>query len=214
LLLSVIGVNHKTAGLGERELFTLPEGEANVALARLAERKEVAECFLLATCNRTELYLLHSEEADPAELFAAIFPALHRDIINLCYRLENEEAVRHLFGVAAGLDSMVLGETEILGQLKEACRRGRAGGTRGTVLGSFCESALAAGKKVQSETGIGRSAVSYGYAAAVKAREMFGSLAGRTLMVIGTGKMAGLVLQNMLAFGIGTLLLAGRRRAS
>ncbi len=208
--LSLIGVNHKKAGLERRERFSLAAGEAESALAVLAAREEVAECFLLSTCNRTELYLLCREDADPGELLSGIVPA--EGLLQLCYRLENEEAVRHLFAVAAGLDSMVLGETEIIGQLRESYLQARATGACGPVLGALCESALAAGKKAQSETGIGRNAVSYGYAAACAAQEMFGSLSDRTLMVIGTGEMAGLVLQNMLAFGIGKVLVAGRHR--
>ena len=165
-MLAMIGINHKRAGLDGREKLSLNESECGLALEYLSRQEKVSESFLVSTCNRTELYLICISTLDPEVHFNNIFREIKKvdasSLVAQCYKKAGEEAIRHLFAVAAGLDSMVLGESEILGQLKAAHLRARSVGTHGFYSHSLCERALAAGKKVQAETMIGRNPVSFG----------------------------------------------------
>lgn len=215
--LVLLGVNHRQAGVELREKLSLQEIEIPHALDYFVQYGGISECFLLSTCNRTELYAICSKN----EELLTRFQGYYRDVKNqtfdcslpqALYIREEENAVRHLFSVACGLDSMVLGETQILGQLKDAYQCCQAVGTTGVYLHNLCQKAIATGKKVHTLTSLGQHAVSFGYAAVQVARIIFDSLQNKTLMVIGTGEMAKLTLQNLFSLGADEVIVASRRR--
>jgi len=215
--LVLIGLNHKHAGIELREKLSLEKEEVEQALNYLLQQENINECFLFSTCNRTELYAICSENHNLQKLFFDFFKTvkkqeLERSFENLCYVKEEEAAARHLFRVACGLDSMVLGETQILGQIKEAYYQCMASKATGVYLHSLCRKALSTGKKVHTQTALGQHAVSFGYAAAEIARRIFASLEAHTLMVIGTGEMAKLTLQNLFELGAREIIVATRHR--
>lgn len=215
--LVLVGVNHWQAGLELREKISLQENEIAPALHYFLEDKGIAECFLLSTCNRTELYAICAGNNELPSRFLGFFRDVKKHhpesaLAQVLYVRREEEAVRHLFAVSCGLDSMVLGETQILGQVKEAYHSCQTAGATGTYLHSLCQKALATGKKVHTLTALGQHAVSFGYAAAAVARLIFCSLQNHTLMVIGTGEMAKLTLQNLFTMGVQEVIVVSRHR--
>ncbi len=215
--LVLLGVNHRHAGLQLREKLSLPENEIPLALDYFLQDDEIAECLLLSTCNRTELYAVCSGKEELLTRFYGFFQDVKyqnfdSSLSQALYMREEEDAVRHLFAVACGLDSMVLGETQILGQLKEAYHNCQSAGATGAYLHNLCQKAIATGKKVHTFTNLGQHAVSFGYAAVEVARLIFDSLQNQTLMVIGTGEMAKLTLQNLFSLGAGEVIVASRHR--
>jgi len=217
LPLVLVGVNHRQAELALREKISLQENEIPLALRYFLEDKGIAECFLLSTCNRTELYAICAGNDELPARFLGFFHDVKKHppdsaLLQALYVRREEEAVRHLFAVSCGLDSMVLGETQILGQVKEAYHSCQAAGATGAYLHSLCQKALATGKKVHTLTALGQHAVSFGYAAAAVARLIFSSLQNHTLMVIGTGEMAKLTLQNLFAMGVQEVIVVSRHR--
>lgn len=218
MTLVMVGVNHRQADLELREKLSLQEKELPQALDYFMQDQEISECFLLSTCNRTELYAICKENERLLNRFRDFFhdvknqPFVDNSLPKALYVREGEEAVRHLFNVTCGLDSMVLGETQILGQVKEAYQYCQEAGSTGTYLHSLCQKAIATGKKVHTLTTLGQHAVSYGYAAVEVARMVFNSLNDHTLMVIGTGEMAKLTLQNLFTLGAKEVIVASRHR--
>jgi len=214
-MLAAVGVNHKHADLSLREKLSLEKEEVEQAVRFFMQQDSIEECFIFSTCNRTELYAVCPQKDGLPRLFLSFFQEIkHRQLdgsfLEACYLMEEESAARHLFRVASGLDSMVIGETEILGQVKDAygwC--GEVGGA-GVYLHSLCQKAISTGKKVHTETAIGRHAVSFGYAAVEVARRVFESLQDHTLMVVGTGEMARLTLKNLFDSGASEVIVASR----
>jgi glutamyl-tRNA reductase len=212
----LVGLNHRTAPLPVRERLSFPAEALDPALRRFTHLPGVREGMILSTCNRTEL-LAHasgSGELEGAEavtrFFAAErdFPAPELD--RYCYRMQGRDAVHHLFRVAASLDSMVLGEAQILGQVKEAYRTARAAGSIGTVLDPVLRRALGVAKKVRSQTGIARHPRSIGTAAVSLARTIFEELAGRRVLVLGAGKMGEIAARALKERGAGSLIIVNR----
>ncbi len=181
--LLAIGLSHRTAPVTVREALarTLQEHYPQTVLD---------ETVWLSTCNRLEVYARHrnTEEAS-IEVRRLLSQAANQDVSKYLYEHRGAEAARHLFRVASSLDSMVLGEPQILGQVKEAFARAQQGGTVGMVLGRTCERALSAAKRVRSETTIARGAVSVGSLACELARKVFGDLRRRGVLLIGAGEM-------------------------
>ena len=211
----LIGVNYKKAALETREKLSLEREDLKKAVDYLLQFDEIEECFLLFTCNRTELYALCLENHHLQERFLRFFQEvkkqeLDRSVCQVLYMLEEEEAVHHLFQVASGLDSMVLGETQILGQVKEAYFQCQELGSAGSYLHELCQMALSTGKKVHTQTRLGQHAVSFGYAAAEIARDIFPSMQNQTMLVVGTGEMAELTLKNLFDLGIKDVIVASR----
>ncbi len=214
----LIGVNHKIADLETREKLSLEREDLQQAIQYLLQCEEGEECFLLSTCNRTELYAFCRENHGLQERFLRFFQEVKQQNLDyaghgLLYTLEEEEAVQHLFHVAAGLDSMVLGETQILGQGKEAYMQCQELGSTGSYLHELCQTALSTGKQVHTHTGLGQHAVSFGYAAAEIARDLFPDLQQQTMLVVGTGEMAELTLKNLFELGIRDVIVASRQEA-
>jgi glutamyl-tRNA reductase len=206
-----IGLNHETAPVEVRERVAFSEDEALAFLG--APEDAAAERVLLSTCNRTELYAVGAA-ADLADRLVAKLDDARGETVfrdgSVVYRREGAEAVRHLHRVAAGLDSMILGEAQILGQVDDALRTARAAGSAGAVLGRLFETAIRLGGKVRATTDIGRGAVSVSSAAVALAAKIFGSLEGRKALVIGAGEMGSLAARHLRSAGVDTLGIANR----
>jgi glutamyl-tRNA reductase len=211
MTLALIGVNHKTAPIELRERIAIARGDLGEATRALASAPGVTECMIVSTCNRVEM--LASVDSPDADLAAflhrhfALDPALLAPHV---YEHRDRDAVRHLFRVAASLDSMVVGESQILGQLKEAFAVARESGTVAGQLEHLLQAAFAAAKKVRSETEIGSHSVSIASVAVDLAKRIFGSLNGRTVFLVGAGKMSELAARHLVAQGAGAILVTNR----
>ncbi|WP_035060282.1 glutamyl-tRNA reductase [Andreprevotia chitinilytica] len=187
--LLVLGVNHQTAPLAVRERLAFTPAELEGALVELSQVKGVAEAAIVSTCNRTELYC-NAREADAVlGWFAAQRGRPVEEISQHLYQLENDAASRHAFRVAAGLDSMVVGETQILGQLKDAERVAREAGSLGVLLNGLFKRAFQVAKTVRTETKIGAASVSMAAASVKMAERLFSSIADCKVLFVGAGEM-------------------------
>jgi glutamyl-tRNA reductase len=211
MTLALIGVNYKTAPIELRERIAISREDLPEATRALAAVPGVSECMIVSTCNRVELVAaVESPDADLTGFLHRHFgldPALLAPHI---YEQHDRDAVRHLFRVASSLDSMVVGEPQILGQVKEAFAVARASGTIAGQLEHLLQSAFAAAKKVRSETEIGSNSVSVASVAVDLARKIFGSLQGRTVFLVGAGKMSELAARHLVQQGAGTILVTNR----
>jgi glutamyl-tRNA reductase len=211
--LLLVGTDFRCAPIELRERVALGREEAEKTLVHLLARPEVAEAFLLSTCNRTELYLQPRDEdaayqAALQMVFLAREPELERP--GRLYVKRNGEAARHLLAVAGGLESMVLGEPEILGQVKAAAALAEAVGTEGPVLKRLLRSAIAAGKRTRQETAITAGAVSIGYAIVELARQIFKGLDDCQVLFVGAGEIARSVARPLVERGARDLKVANR----
>jgi glutamyl-tRNA reductase len=213
--LLALGASHKTAPLPLREKLALPAGRAARVLGELTEQDAIHEAVALFTCNRTELYLVCADalEAENAALTILSRQAGLRptELFGSLYSLRDREAVEHLFSVTAGLDSMIVGEAEIQGQVKRAYEMALVEGVSGPVSNRLFRDALAAGKRVRTETAIARSNVSVSTVAVQLAHEFLGDLADRRVLVIGAGENAELTARALADRGVDTLFVANRR---
>jgi glutamyl-tRNA reductase len=212
-MIVVVGLNHDTAPVAVREALAFPKDALPAALGRVREEAGLAEAVILSTCNRVEVYG-RAVGAPPLDAMAAFLARAHgRDpgeIASYLYRLEGEAAVRHAFRVAASLDSMVLGEAQILGQVKSAYLIAEKTGTLGSVLNALRIRSIAAAKRVRHETAIGRNAVSVSHVAVELARKIFGTLRDRSVLLVGAGKMSELAARQMVRDGARASVLGGR----
>ena len=212
--LLITGVSHKTAPVEVRECLAFREEALPAALADLKRREGVAEALILSTCNRVEVTVTTEDSAD-AQAIVDSFLADHKDVSPHTigphlYRLEGRDAIHHLFRVAASLDSMVVGEPQILGQLKAAYAAAKDSGAVCGWLEGLLTRAFSVAKRVRSETGIGQMAVSVSYAAVELARKIFGSLANRTVMIAGAGKMSELAARHLRRSGASHVFVTNR----
>jgi len=210
---TVYGVNHVSAPLTVRERLAFPENELVGALERLRRVEGIEEALLLSTCNRTEIIVHVQGEPRPGTLAAFLARergASEEELERHCYLHTGREAVRHVFRTAASLDSMVVGEAQILGQVKEAYVLAGRQGALGPVLDALLKRAFSVAKRVRSETGIARQPVSLAYAAVGRARDIFGDLDTRSAMIVGAGKMARLAAQHLAGQGVRSILVANR----
>ena len=212
--LLVAGISHKTAPVQLREKLAIPEQAIPDAL-RVLQQSGAAEAVVLSTCNRVEIAAAVPDHEDASRVISQ-FVALHGDQNNIdahLYRLEHRDAIRHLFRVASSLDSMVVGEPQILGQIKAAYARAKTEGSVGGLLENVLTRAFSVAKRVRSETGIGQMAVSVSYAAVELARTIFGSLHGHSVMIIGSGKMGELAAKHLRRSGANRIFVTNRTRA-
>jgi glutamyl-tRNA reductase len=213
--LLALGISHKTAPLELRERLALTEGRAAGVLNDLRSHAQVGEAAAISTCNRTELYLVVTEavEAENVALGALSRQAGIRptELIESLYSYRGIEAARHLYRVAAGLDSMILGEAEIQGQVKRAYELALVEGATGAILNRLFRGALAAGKRVRGETRIGEGGISVPSAAVQLATRTLGDLTGRHVLLIGAGETAELTARALTARGVETVFVANRR---
>jgi len=207
----LIGVNHKTAPIELRERIAISREELPEATRALAAIPGVSECMIVSTCNRVEI--LAAVESPDTDLIAFVHRHFGLDPAILAphiYEHRDQEAVRHLFRVAASLDSMVVGEPQILGQVKDAFAVARSSGTISGQLEHLLQSAFAAAKRVRTETAIGSNSVSIASVAVELARKIFGSLNGRTVFLVGAGKMSELAARHLVQQGAGAILVTNR----
>jgi len=211
MTITVLGINHKTAPIELREKVAISREDLPEITRALAGLPGVAECMIVSTCNRVELITsLASPDVDLAEFLCAQFrldPAL---LTGHLYQHREHHAVRHVYRVAASLDSMVVGEPQILGQVKEAYAAARNAGTVGSELEHLMQGAFSAAKRVRTETEIGSSSVSIASVAVELARKIFGSLNGRTVFLVGAGKMSELAARHLVQQGAGAILVTNR----
>jgi glutamyl-tRNA reductase len=212
--LLITGVSHKTAPVEVRECLAFRDEALPAALADLKRREGVAEALILSTCNRVEVTVTTEDSADPQAIvdsFLADHKAVSPHTIGPhLYRHEGRDAIHHLFRVASSLDSMVVGEPQILGQLKAAYAAAKDSGAVCGWLEGLLTRAFSVAKRVRSETGIGQMAVSVSYAAVELARKIFGSLANRTVMIAGAGKMSELAARHLRSSGASHVFVTNR----
>ncbi|HYB42054.1 MAG TPA: glutamyl-tRNA reductase [Candidatus Methylomirabilis sp.] len=215
--LFVSGLNHRSAPVEMREQLALEAEKVREILGDLAGRGPFSEVMIVSTCNRVEVYGAAEAAGEAREAAFARLGAQRglrlRDIEPLLYTKTDEEAVRHVFRVAASLDSMMLGEAQILGQVKDAFALAQSAGTVGPLLHSLMSSAFGVAKKVRTETEVGRHAVSISFAAVELARKIFGSLEARSVLLVGAGEMAELAARHLVEQGALPLYVANRTRS-
>ena len=204
-----LGLNHHTAPLAVRERVVFHVERLRDALAEV-KRGFAAEAAILSTCNRTELYLEHGEPAAAAQWLAQYHSVAPDELAQYLYTLPGDRAVRHAFRVASGLDSMVLGEPQILGQMKEAARAAESAGTLGTVLHRLFQRSFAVAKEVRSTTQVGAASVSMAAAAVKLAARIFPSLREQNVLFIGAGEMIELCAIHFAAQGPARIAVANR----
>jgi glutamyl-tRNA reductase len=211
--LYTLGINHTSAPVSIREKLVFGSERLATALCELKALAGVDEAAILSTCNRTELYC-HLREPSPTEDIIRWLGGYHRFDQHLIrpflYQHLDRSAVRHALRVACGLDSMVLGEPQILGQLKTAYQDASRAGTLGRLLGRLFQHAFAVAKQVRTDTAIGASPVSVAFAAVSLARQIFGDLKRQTALLIGAGETIELVARHLAASGIGRIMVANR----
>lgn len=214
--LMALGLNHKTAPVEIRECFSFSEEHIRPLLHALCSEGEVAECVLLSTCNRTEVYAVvdNVDDALP-EIYQVLLSAAKADSSALAYFYcyADQEAVRHLFNVSASLDSLVIGEGQILSQVKRAYAVAREAGTTGTVLNTLFHRAIKVGKRVRSETRIAYNAVSVSYAAVELAKSLFGDLSPCKVLLLGAGQMSELTARHLVDNGVRTVFVSNRNHS-
>ena len=210
--ISLLGVNHKTTPIEVREKMALADGYEK-PLTALKSIPDCFEYFLLSTCNRVELIFVSDPTIDIDNsmlqfLFGEAVSSERRGEYSYLYR--DREAVHHIFQVAASLDSLVVGEAQILGQIKEAYRYASRLGCTGPLLNKLMHKSFSVAKRVRSETGIGSSAVSISYAAVQLAKKIFGNLEEKKVLLIGAGEMAELAAEHLVGQGVGSVAVANR----
>ncbi|HMA20106.1 MAG TPA: glutamyl-tRNA reductase [Gemmatimonadaceae bacterium] len=206
--LVAVGLNHRTAPIEIREKLAFSGTDRGPVLNALKSRPSLTEVALLSTCNRTEAYLVDSEESSVATVRELFSQRLGEDVSPYLYVRHDREAASHLFRVTAGLDSMILGEAQIQGQVRDAWEGSRE--ATGAALNRLFQQAQLVGSRVREETGIGRGAASVSSAAVQLAKKIFGSLNGRKAMVLGAGEVAALALECLVNEGVRVSIVANR----
>ncbi|GAB6157770.1 glutamyl-tRNA reductase [Desulfotomaculum varum] len=214
MLIAVIGVNHRTAPLEVREKLAFPEWGIKDWLCKLLSYPGIEGCAIVSTCNRTEIYIAPVElDTGMSSVWSFLSKKSGLDISEIknytfCHTLY--DAIRHLFRVVSGLDSMILGETQILGQVKKAYEMALAAQTTNVVLNTLFQQAITTGKRVRTETGIDQNPVSIPYAAVELAKQSLGSLHGRSVLVVGAGEMSELTVVHLVANGVTSVIVSNR----
>jgi glutamyl-tRNA reductase len=215
--LFLLGVSHRTAPVDLRERLDFSSRDLGAAIEALATRPSAAETVVLSTCNRSEIYIA-SSDPDRARQEVVRFLAEYHQVpdeafLPHLFTRNDQETARHLFRVAAGLDSIVVGEPQILGQVKDAFQAANERHVAGPLLTRTFQWAFNVGKRVRSETALGEGAVSIAYAALSPARKIFGKLQGLRVLVIGAGEISTLTAQHLRTQGVGEILITNRTAA-
>jgi glutamyl-tRNA reductase len=209
-----VGLNYKTAPVEIRERLSFQEAELTAAMLTLKKRKSILENVIVSTCNRTEIYAvvdqLHTGRYYIKEFLAEWFHIEREQFESHLYIYENQKAVEHLFNVSCGLDSMVIGETQILGQVRSSFFKAQEANSVGTVFNQLFKQAITVAKKAHTETDISSNAVSVSYAAVELAKKIFGQLHNKHILIIGAGKMGKITIQNLLGSGAGKISVVNR----
>lgn len=210
----VVGVNHRTAPVEIREKLSFVETDLPRAMQTLQKEKSILENIIISTCNRTEIYAV-ADQVHTGRYYVKRFLAdwFNMELEDLSPHLliyENDAAIEHLMRVAAGIDSMVLGETQILGQVRDSFLKAQEIGTTGTVFNELFKRAITVAKRAHSETAIGDNAVSVSYAAVELGKKIFGSLQHKHIAILGAGKMGELAIKNLHGSGAGKVTVINR----
>ncbi len=213
----LIGLNHKTAPVELREALSFTEEESSTALAEIKNQKQIKEALIFSTCNRMEILFVSdgcSSTEDAVDSFK-IFISEYKKISisqfeNSLYIYTGDDAVKHIFRVASSLDSMIVGEPQILGQVKKAFRTSVTNNSSGVILNRLMHKTFNIAKKVRRETGIGDNAVSISYAAVELAKKIFTDLNTKSVMLLGAGEMAELAVEYLMADGVKNIIIANR----
>lgn len=212
----LLGLNHRTAGVEVRERFALADSNPR-GQGLITGRSPIREALVLSTCNRVEILAAGRSTGDFSpllrEYWAGLCGAQPDELIPYTYVHHDLDAVTHLFSVASSLDSMVLGEPQILGQLKQAYRRSVEQGTAGVILNRLLHKAFSVAKRVRTETRVASNAVSISFAAVELAKRIFGDLENQTAMLVGAGEMAELAATHLLSAGVKRMFIANRTHA-
>ncbi len=211
--LVVLGLNHKSASVDVRECFTFSEDQIKTALNHVHEYEEISECVLISTCNRTEMYAVVDATEDGLQAMQEFLQRMSQspiDIEDFFFYLE-EDCINHLFRVSSSLDSLIIGEGQILSQVKKAYSIARDVGTTSTVLNTLFNRAIAVGKKVRTETRIAHSTISVSYAAVELAKKVFGDLSTSNVLLLGAGQMGELTAKHLVENGVKTVFVSNRR---
>lgn len=210
----VVGLNYKTAPVEIRERLTFNPSQLGDAMKTLNNKKSILENVIVSTCNRTEIYAvvdqLHTGRYYIKEFLSEQFNIDQSEFSPFLFIYEQEGAIEHLFKVACGLNSMILGETQILGQVRSSFLEGQSENTTGTVFNQLFKQAVTLAKRAHSETDIGANAVSVSYAAVELAKKIFGSLKNKHVLILGAGKMGELAIQNLHANGASKVTVVNR----
>jgi len=210
----VAGLNHKTADVDTREKFTFNGPRLEEGLIRFKELPDVQEAVILSTCNRVELYANVRDTAKASESIRTFLSQFHNinrgSLDNALYIYDDINAVRHIFRVASSLDSMVVGEPQILGQLKDAFELALRKKTTGILLNRLMKKAISVAKRVRTETRIAENAVSISFAAVELARKIFTDLPKKVSMLVGAGEMAELAARHLIGSGVKEIIIANR----
>lgn len=210
----VVGVNFRTAPVEIRERLSFVESDIPQAMRALQEQKSILENVIVSTCNRTEIYAIvdqvHTGRYYIKQFLANWFNISIESFSSYLFIYENDGALEHLFRVTAGIDSMVLGETQILGQVRKSFLEGQERGTTGTVFNQLFKQSITLAKRAHSETAIGENAVSVSYAAVELAKKIFGSLKNKHVVILGAGKMGELAIKNLHSNGAGKITVINR----
>ena len=212
--LLVVGLNNKTAPVEIRERLSFPESQLGDAMELLKKRKSILENVIVSTCNRTEVYAvvdqLHTGKYYIKQFLAEWFAIDRSEFEKHLFIYENNQVVQHLFKVACGLDSMIIGETQILGQVRSSFLLAQKREAIGTIFNRLFKEAVTVAKKAHTETDIGANAVSVSYAAVELAKKIFGDLKGKQVAIIGAGKMGKLAIQNLQGSGVEKIAVVNR----
>lgn len=210
----VIGLNHQTAPVEIRECLTFAESDLAIAVKTLKNQKSILENVILSTCNRTEIYAvvdqLHTGRYYIKQFLSQWFHLSQEDFSPYLYIHEQEEAVEHLFKVTSGLNSMILGETQIIGQVRTSFLVSQKEKATGTLFNELFKQVLTLAKRAHTETEIGSNAVSVSYAAVELAKKVFGTLHGKHVLIIGAGKMSELAIKNLYGNGASEVTVLNR----
>ena len=206
--LLVVGVNHRTAPIEIREKICFGKADGRHALRDLRESGAATEAVMLSTCNRTEIYVVDRGNESVTPIRELLSSRLGEDVSKFTYVHRDRDAVRHLYSVSSGIDSMILGEAQIHGQVRDAWEDSRE--ESGAALNRLFQSSLLVGSRVREETGIGRGAASVSSAAVQLSKKIFGSLAGRRAMVLGAGDVAAIALECLRKEGVRVSIVANR----
>jgi glutamyl-tRNA reductase len=207
----LLGINHRTAPVSVRERLAIPDSRLPEAMRRLCQWPGVEEGLVLSTCNRVEVLAATASEGPGLRAFLEDYAGVPAaELAPHLYEFQDRDAIRHLFRVAASLDSMVVGEPQILGQVKEAYACGRSVGAVAGHLDPLLTRSFAVAKRVRTETQVGSSSVSIASVAVDLARKIFGSLEGKSVFLVGAGKMSELAARHLMAQGAGSIFVSNR----
>lgn len=213
-MIVLVGTSHQSAPVDVRERLALPPGDVGEALSRLVQQPGLQEAMILSTCNRVEVVAYGAEPAGALESVRAFLAAERgfsdAELQRYTYCHRGDAAVRHLFSVTSGLESMILGEPQIVGQVKQAYDVARQQGTTGPFLDRLLQCCFATSKRVRTETDISRNAVSVAFAAVELGRNIFGDLSGKKALLVGAGKMSSLVARHLTGRGVTDIVVASR----